>query len=80
MSKEEGLLEVLTHQVGANYISDLRKNSFHESLISVIENLESSAYSVKEWCDVLDYLSGKKLEIGSPQEGKKALIQALEEA
>lgn len=79
MSKEEGLLEVLTHQVGANYISDLRKQSFHESLISAIENLESSLYSIEEWRDVLDYLSGNRAEIGSTQEGKEALLQALGE-
>lgn len=80
MSKEEGLLEVLTHQVGANYISDLRKNVFHDPLIKMIENLESSAYSIAEWRDVLDYLSGRKPEIRSSEEGKKALLEALEEA
>ena len=80
MSKEEGLLAVLTHQVGANYISDLRKNVFHDPLIKVIENLESSAYSIAEWRDVLDYLSGRKPEIRSSEEGKKALLEALEEA
>ncbi len=80
MSKEEGLLEVLTHQVGANYISDLRKSSFHNPLVRAVESLESSIYTVDEWSDVLDYLSGKKPEIRDPQEGKEALLHALEEA
>lgn len=77
MSREEGLLEFLAHQVGAGYISDLRKDDFHSELISCIESVKSTAYPVNEWVDVLDYLTGIKRIIESPEEGKKALLEAL---
>lgn len=77
MSKEEGLLEVLTHQVGANYISDLRKEEFRNSLIGAIESIDSTAYAVGEWVDVLDYLTGIKTQIQSPDAGRKMLLEAL---
>ncbi|GAA0796297.1 hypothetical protein GCM10008910_16740 [Faecalicatena orotica] len=77
MSREEGLLEVLTHRVGANYISDLRKDEFRNSLIGAIESIDSTAYAVGEWSDVLDYLTGMKTQISNPEEGKKTLLRAL---
>lgn len=77
MSKEEGLLEFLTHRVGANYISDLRKDEFHDALINTIEEIDSISYTVDEWSDLLDYLTGIKKTISTPQEGKQTLLEAL---
>ena len=74
---KEDLLGFLAHQGGANYISDLRKEEFHISLTYAIEGVESMAYTVGEWNDALDYLTGIKKPVKSPQEGKKALLEAL---
>ena len=77
MSREEGLLEFLAHQVGASYISDLRKDDFHRELINCIEKIKSTDYPINEWVDVLDYLTGIKRRIESPEEGKEALLEVL---
>jgi hypothetical protein len=77
MTKEEGLLEFLAHQVGASYISDLRKGIYHKDLIRCIENIVSTTYAISEWLDVLDYLTGTAKDIQSPEEGKLALLEAL---
>lgn len=77
MSKEEGLLEALTHRVGASYISDLRKENFRGELIRCINELDGLAYTAKEWLDVLDYLTGKRMDIQNSVECKQALIDSL---
>lgn len=77
MTKEDGLLEFLAQQVGVNYISDLRNNMYHKDIVSCIENVDGTTYFVREWLDVLDYLTGTTKKIQSPEEGKKALLEAL---
>ena len=77
MSREEGLLEFLAHQVGASYISDVREGDFHRDLSNCIERMKSTDYPTNEWVDVLDYLTGIKRRIESPEEGKEALLEAL---
>lgn len=77
MSKEEGLLEVLTHKVGAGYISDLRKEDFRKELVRCIKGMESTEYPINEWLDVLDYLTGEKQDINDPEDCKKTLLKLL---
>lgn len=77
MTKGKGLLDVLTHQVGAGYISDLPKGKYHEELVECIKNIHSKDYPLGEWLDVLDYLLGEKPNVEDTEECKKLLLHLL---
>ena len=53
------------------------KDDFHRELINCIEKIKSTDYPINEWVDVLDYLTGIKRRIESPEEGKEALLEVL---
>lgn len=80
MPNHEGLLELLMCQVGAGYISDLRKEVFHRTMVQHIREIHSEEYSVGEWQDVINYLTGKKKEIRTSEEGKDVLLESLGDA
>ena len=73
-----GLLERCTEEVGCTYLSDLRYLDTKERfrLAGAVEQIPPGEYSLTEWNDALDYLTG-----GAPApstgEAKQRLLLGL---
>lgn len=73
-----GLLERCTEEVGCTYLSDLRYLDTEERfrLAGAVEQIPPGEYSLTEWNDALDYLTG-----GAPApstgEAKQRLLLGL---
>lgn len=77
MIKGKGLMDILTHQVGASYISDLSTEKYRKELVECIKKLDSKDYPLGEWLDVLDYLVGEKARAEDTEVCKERLLQLL---
>ena len=71
------ILELLRRGLGVMYISDLKRikhsDTMKEICRPIIRNIPTTDYSVSDWADVYNYLTGKKIE-GSAEEIKNELM------
>ena len=75
----KSLLEELAGQFGYVYLSDLHRTGRRE-LSRCLRDVPAEAYSLREWNDAVEYLTGKKIHASGRSEAKESLLDALEEA
>ena len=79
MAKSISLIDYLAHKVGAVYISDLR---YREKvprfcLYREICDLEPEDFSLGEWTDALQYLTGCGESAATESAAKEALLRYI---
>lgn len=74
-----GLLEKLTRESRAVYLSDLRMPRYRKKLVRLLTDMQASDYAFAEWRDAVAYLTGKRIaELRDGEEAKAFLIKELE--
>ena len=73
---QTGLLDRLVEQQGLTCLSDLRYAD-RKLLSRQIFCMQADMYSVWEWSDAAEYLTGKKVTAGTQEEAKACLLKAL---
>lgn len=74
---KRGLLEIITEEVGCDYLSNLREPVFYSKIKKVVETIEESDYTLKEWQDAADYITGSGGNEGTSTEVKHILLRSL---
>ena len=75
--QKQDLLEKLSQDLDCLYLSDLRSPLRAGELERAAENLNAAAYSLREWADAINYITGQDKEFQSPQEAKNYLCRSL---
>lgn len=76
---KKGLLDHMAEQMGRFCLSDLRSVE-HQCLCTCLEELPAEAYSLWEWTDAVQYLTGNNKSFSSRSEARDFLIHALDTA
>lgn len=71
------LLEELAGQLGCMYISDLHRAERRE-LRCCLRTVHAEAYSLWEWNDAAQYLTGREKRFSGQKEAKKFLMDVLD--
>ena len=74
----KSLLEELAGQLGYVYLSDLHRTGSWE-LRNCLRDVPAEAYSLREWNDAAQYLTGDKINASARTEAKRLLLEALRE-
>ena len=74
----KSLLEELAGQLGYVYLSDLHRTERRE-LSRCLRAVPAEAYSLREWTDAVQFLSGNAIHASTPTAAKQFLLDALEE-
>ena len=74
----KSLLEELAGQLGYVYLSDLHRTGSWE-LRNCLRDVPAEAYSLREWNDAVQYLTGNTPRVSSPAAAKRFLLEVLEE-
>lgn len=69
-----GLLEYLSFKVGCMYLSDLRYSKHLYNIKHVLRSIDPNIYSLKEWNDAVNYITGEKYEFDNVNEALDFLI------
>lgn len=73
---EIGLLEDLAGQLGCMYLSDLHRAE-RRRLSRCLQTFRAETYSLWEWNDAAQYLTGTEIRFSSQEAAKKFLLDAL---
>ena len=73
----KSLLEELAGQLGYVYLSDLHRTGSGE-LRNCLRDVPAEAYSLREWNDAVQYLTGSTPRVSSPAAAKRFLLEVLE--
>lgn len=74
---KKGLLDHMAEQTGSLYLSDLRYME-QRRLCACLQELPAEAYSLWEWTDAAQYLTGVGKCFSSRSEAKDFLLHTLE--
>lgn len=74
----KNLLDELAGQLGYIYLSDLHRAERRE-LRRCLRAVRPEAYSLREWNDAAQYLTGDKINASARTEAKRLLLEALRE-
>ena len=74
-----GLLARLQDLSGCQYLSDLHSPFYIEDIIYAVRTVSMSSYSMSEWEEAFQYITGVRTEFKSKEELVKNLILRLEE-
>ncbi|MCR2032919.1 hypothetical protein [Anaerofustis stercorihominis] len=69
-----GLLENLSFKVGCMYLSDLRYNENLYNIQHELRSIDPNIYSLKEWNDAVNYITGERYEFDNVNEALDFLI------
>ncbi|WP_294466738.1 hypothetical protein [uncultured Anaerofustis sp.] len=69
-----GLLEYLSFKVGCMYLSDLRYNENLYNIQHELRSIDPNIYSLKEWNDAVNYITGERYEFDNVNEALDFLI------
>ena len=69
------LLEEIMERVGCFYMSDLHNPREYPMIRLAAEDLESENYSLHQWNDAVQYISGKKIYFEKTEEAKEYLVR-----
>lgn len=75
------LLDLLTVQMGCDYLSDLRflDSTRRAALAEKLKRLPAEVSSLRDWNDALQYLTGDGIPRATAEEARAALIAGLTE-
>lgn len=74
---KKGLLDHLAEQTGSFYLSDLRYME-RRRLFACLQEFPAEAYSLREWADAAQYLTGAERCFSGQSEAKDFLLHTLE--
>ena len=78
----KGLLEEVCLRTGCQYLSDIRQCSW-EKLQQAVSDIPVELYSLREWGDAVQYLTGETKRLETKEQAVKFLLgeeaEALEE-
>jgi len=79
ISTDLSLLDDAALRMGCEYLSDLRLLSGKQRslLARELEGVPSGKFPPSEWCDALEYLTGRRETHSDAEQAKAALIAAL---
>ena len=63
-----GLLEILSFKAGCIYLSDLRRPEFLPAVRRAVHTISTDRFSLWEWRDAVDYITGENLSFESAEE------------
>lgn len=63
-----GILDYLKEEASCVYISDLYQKSYLPSIKKVVEGMDPSQYTLRQWNEAVGYISKQKLEFGTIEE------------
>ena len=69
-----GLLENLSFKVGCMYLSDLRYNENLYNIQHELRSIDPNIYSLKEWNDAVNYITGKDVSFDNSETALEFLI------
>ncbi|MCD2493008.1 hypothetical protein LQE92_10245 [Lacrimispora sp. NSJ-141] len=71
------LLEYLRIQTDCAYISDLRGSTRFHSIKNAIDHCHVQQYSLREWNDAVEYITGKAILFSKAEEAAECLKSYL---
>ncbi len=71
------LLDELAKELHSDYLSDLRLPANRLSLIPLLNRMEPSLYSIKDWNDAISYILGERRGFETQRDARKYLISQI---
>lgn len=71
----EALLVHLSRVLGCNYLSDLHRECWHDSLLEIVNAIPTEAYTLKEWSAATQYIAETDLEFISAADARRHLLE-----
>ncbi|MCI1721890.1 MAG: hypothetical protein LKM35_00535 [Lachnospiraceae bacterium] len=72
------ILSVLSRKTGCTYISDLHFAGA-DLILKAVSNIPEESYSLSEWADAGNYLTGSRREYKDTAEARMHILEWLEE-
>lgn len=76
-TEQEDLLDVLWHQVGCAYLSDLTNAWCAPKLVNCLQDIPPNQYPLRAWLDLLHYVTGGAEQFQTEEETRTALLLCL---
>ena len=73
----KGLLETLAMKIGCSYLSELHTSYRFREICREIKKLDMEKFSMKEWNDAVDYITGEKVVFSSPEDAREYLLEKI---
>ena len=72
-----GLLDILAAKTGCIYLSDLKLPKTKIHLLRPLRKTDAAAFSLDEWKDAVEYLTGHPYAATTQQQAKQYLIDYI---
>lgn len=77
MINSKDLLDELAYYAGCSYISDLPRPEHTKDLLSALDMIDETRYSLEDWNEVVQYITREEKSFGSVKEAKDFLHKVL---